>query len=156
MEGRIKIFLRSLNSIVSLNPNLWQVWCYYLSKASHSERKIIFDGQKILLKVFQFICDRYKCTGNYNMNPLTFRDQLDKLKKMKKLGITFDENPTTTRHKKEVKIETLYIIILHTFRLKIFEISGLIYALVKVSFSIQFERRFIGVRWTFLYNNREV
>lgn len=129
MDGYIKLWRKSIDSIVFQNANLWKVWCYCLMRANHKETKILFNDEEITLMPGQFVTGREKGAKDCNMNPSTFRDQILKLKKLKNLDsisdnkksiITIvnwayyqgneiypdskpDNNPTTTRHRQECK-----------------------------------------------------
>lgn len=90
MQGWISLHRKSLESVVFHNPNLWQVWCYCLLRANHKENKIFFEGKEIFIKPGQFITGRFQGSKDCKMKPSTFRNQLEKLKKMKNLDIQSD------------------------------------------------------------------
>ena len=97
MEGWIKLYRKSIDSAVFQNEKLWKVWTYCLMRANHKERKIIFMGKEININPGQFITGRFEGAKDCNMKPSTFRDQLDKLKKMKNLDIISDNYSTSNR-----------------------------------------------------------
>jgi hypothetical protein len=90
MEGWIKLYRKSLKSAVFQSPRLLQVWCFCLLRANHKQTKILFEGEEITLKPGQFITGRFAGAKECNMQPSTFRNQINKLKEMGNLDIRSD------------------------------------------------------------------
>lgn len=132
MDGWIKLYRKSIDSIVFQNEKLWKVWCWCLIRANHkSGHSEYFEGKEITLNPGQFITGRFQGAEQCNMKPSTFRDQISKLKALSNLDIKSDNKktlitvvnwglyqfneaesdtksdnkPTTNRHRQEVKNE---------------------------------------------------
>lgn len=90
MNGWIKLHRQSLDSAVFQNGNLWQVWCWCLMKATHEEKKMLWNGQEILLRPGEFLSGRFSGAKECHMKPSTFRNQIALLEKLKNLDIKSD------------------------------------------------------------------
>ena len=82
MQGWIKLHRQLLESVVFQNANLFQVWCWCLMRANHTETKILWNGNEVILKAGQFISGRFKGSKECHMNPSTFRNQIALLEKL--------------------------------------------------------------------------
>ncbi|MCX6170640.1 MAG: hypothetical protein NTX65_14965 [Ignavibacteriales bacterium] len=92
--GYVKLYRKSLDSVVWQNPNTWKVWSYCLIRANHKEAEIPFGDEVSILKPGQFITGRYTGAQECNMSPSTFWSQILKLKKLKYID-TFSDNKKT-------------------------------------------------------------
>ncbi len=90
IRGWIKLYRRSLDSVTFQNANLWQVWCWCLMKAAHEEKKILWNGQEIILKPGQFLSGRFTGSKECRMRPSTFRNQIALLKRLENLDMSSD------------------------------------------------------------------
>ena len=90
MEGFVKLYRKSMNSVIFQNPNLWQVWCYCIMRANHKTSTILFDDKEMILQPGQFITGRFEGSKVCNMKPSTFRNQLYKLKQLNSVDIKSD------------------------------------------------------------------
>jgi hypothetical protein len=96
MEGWIKIHRTEMEKAVftSNNANLWKVWSWCLMKATHTKHKIFFDGEEIELLPGQFISGRFAGAEECHMKPSTFRNQIERLRKLKYLDSKSDNKKT--------------------------------------------------------------
>ncbi|MCL4510016.1 MAG: hypothetical protein M1470_02965 [Bacteroidetes bacterium] len=90
MNGWIKLHRQSLDSAVFQNGNLWQVWCWCLMKATHEEKKMLWNGQEIVLRPGQFLSGRFSGAKECHMKPSTFRNQIALLEELGNLDINSD------------------------------------------------------------------
>lgn len=89
-NGWVKLHRQSLDSAVFQNANLWQVWCWCLLKANHDQKRMLWNGQEIVLKPGQFLSGRFSGAKECHMKPSTFRNQIALLEKLKNLDISSD------------------------------------------------------------------
>lgn len=66
MDGYIKLFRKTLSSDVFRDPDLLKLWVYSLSKASHIDRIIEFEGELVAIEKGQYITGRKVLTKEYN------------------------------------------------------------------------------------------
>jgi len=94
MEGWVKLWRISLESIVFQNANLWKVWSYCLIRANHKEAKVNFNGTEIVLQPGEFITGRFAGSQDCHMSPSTYLLQLNKLKKLQNIDTKSDNKKT--------------------------------------------------------------
>ena len=86
-DGWIKLYRKSMNSVVFQNSNRWKVWCWCLLKANHKSTKFPWNGGEIEVQAGQFITGREKGAAECNMPESTFWKVLKGLKKIKNVDI---------------------------------------------------------------------
>lgn len=59
-ESYVRLYRKSFNSSIWVNPNYWFVWCWILMRAGYQENKYPFKGQDIVLPAGSFITGRNK------------------------------------------------------------------------------------------------
>lgn len=94
MQGWIKLHRKILDNVVFQNANLFQVWCWCLMRANHTETKILWNGKEVTLNTGQFISGRIKGSKECNMKSSTFRNQISLLKKLGNLDTKSDSKYT--------------------------------------------------------------
>ena len=94
MEGYVKLHRKSLESAVFRDARLWQVWTWCLMRANHKTTTTLFDGKQMELRPGQFISGRFNGGEACNMPPSTFRNQVERLRKMGNLDIRPDSKKT--------------------------------------------------------------
>jgi len=64
--GYIKLYRKITNSFVWTHPHMFRLWTLCLMKASHKERKFLFNGQELKVNRGQFITGRAAITKEMN------------------------------------------------------------------------------------------
>lgn len=82
MEGFVKLYRKSLESVIFQNANLWQVWSYCLMRANHKHTEVLWNNKEIVIKAGSFITGRFEGSKDCNMNPNTFYKQLKTLENL--------------------------------------------------------------------------
>lgn len=65
-HGYIKLYRKVMDSFVWTNPNMYKLWSLCLMKASHEERKFLFNGKEIWLNSGEFVTGRDAITKEMN------------------------------------------------------------------------------------------
>jgi len=98
-RGYVKLWRRSIDSVVFEDPELWKLWSLCLMLATHKGRTVLIGETKDAVKMIpgQFLTGRYalhslyypgkKKKGEKRKSPLTLWRWLQKLKNMEKLNI---------------------------------------------------------------------
>lgn len=93
-RGYLKLWRKSLESVVFNNPEVWKLWCWCLVKASYKKRwKSVVTGRgetEVEILPGQFIYGRKTAAKALRMNESTIRNRMEKLKKMGKIDIKPD------------------------------------------------------------------
>lgn len=71
--GYIKLYRKITNSFVWANPNMLKLWMLCLMKASHKERKFLFNGKEIHVSSGEFVTGRDAIAKEFNEGVM--RDQ---------------------------------------------------------------------------------
>ena len=81
MEGWIKLHRKILeNPIVCKDADHLAVWVYLLLHATHTERQVLFNGQKITLRPGQLITGRKKIADELSVDASKVKRIIDKFK----------------------------------------------------------------------------
>ncbi|WP_369674799.1 DnaD domain-containing protein [Enterococcus faecium] len=64
--GYIKLYRKVTSSFVWTNSDMFKLWVLCLMKASHEERKFLFNGQEVLLTSGQFVTGAHAIAKEYN------------------------------------------------------------------------------------------
>ena len=86
-RGYVKLWRKSLDTVVFTNPNTWLLWSYCLMKATHKKRTVMIGNQEISLNPGQFIFGRKKASSETGLSEQKIRTSLDQLRKRKNLTI---------------------------------------------------------------------
>jgi hypothetical protein len=85
-QGWIRLWRKSMDSQVFLNPGLWQFWCYLLLRANHEPKWVPFrtgrGETQIFVKPGQTIFGRRTAARDLRCSPDTVRHRLKKLENM--------------------------------------------------------------------------
>ena len=65
-HGYIKLYRKVMDSFVWTNPNMYKLWMLCLMKASHEDRKFLFNGKEISLNSGEFVTGRDAITFEMN------------------------------------------------------------------------------------------
>lgn len=65
-QGYIKLYRKVTGSFVWANPSMFKLWCLCLMKASHEERKFLFNGQEVVLSSGEFVTGRDALGKEFN------------------------------------------------------------------------------------------
>lgn len=101
--GWIKIHRKLQHSEVFRDPDLLRLWMYSLMKASHCDREIVIEGERVALKAGQFVTGRQALHDDYNdgvppkkrVKDTTLWSWVKKLEKLKSVKI---ENAASRRY----------------------------------------------------------
>lgn len=72
--GYIKLYRKISESFVWTNSDMFKLWCLCLMKASHEDRKFLFNGQEVRLSSGQFVTGRDAIAKEFNQGATS--DQL--------------------------------------------------------------------------------
>jgi hypothetical protein len=98
-RGYVKLWRKSVDSVVFEDPELWKLWSLCLMLASHKEKTTLMAETKVGIKINpgEFLVGRYslhkryypnaKRKGEIQKNPKTLWRWLQKLEKLEKLSI---------------------------------------------------------------------
>ncbi|MDK0511659.1 DnaD domain protein, partial [Enterococcus faecalis] len=64
--GYIKLYRKVTNSFVWTNSDMFKLWILCLMKASHEDRKFLFNGQEVRLTSGQFVTGAHAMAKEYN------------------------------------------------------------------------------------------
>ncbi|EHG5971369.1 DnaD domain protein [Enterococcus faecalis] len=64
--GYIKLYRKVTNSFVWTNSDMFKLWILCLMKASHEDRKFLFNGQEVRLTSGQFVTGAHAIAKEYN------------------------------------------------------------------------------------------
>lgn len=64
--GYIKLYRKVTSSFVWTNSDMFKLWILCLMKASHEDRKFLFNGQEVRLTSGQFVTGAYAIAKEYN------------------------------------------------------------------------------------------
>lgn len=64
--GYVKLHRKVMNSFVWTNPYMYKLWSLCLMKASHENRKILFNGKEIQVNSGEFVTGRDAITSEMN------------------------------------------------------------------------------------------
>lgn len=64
--GYIKLYRKVTNSFVWTNSDMFKLWILCLIKASHEDRKFLFNGQEVRLTSGQFVTGAHAIAKEYN------------------------------------------------------------------------------------------
>lgn len=64
--GYIKLYRKISESFVWTNSDMFKLWCLCLMKASHENRKFLFNGQEVRLSSGQFVTGRDAIAKEFN------------------------------------------------------------------------------------------
>ncbi|MFG5551760.1 DnaD domain protein [Enterococcus faecalis] len=64
--GYIKLYRKVTNSFVWTNSDMFKLWILCLMKASHENRKFLFNGQEVRLTSGQFVTGAHAIAKEYN------------------------------------------------------------------------------------------
>ena len=64
--GYIKLYRKVTNSFVWTNSDMFKLWILCLMKASHEDRKFLFNGQEVHLTSGQFVTGAHAIAKEYN------------------------------------------------------------------------------------------
>lgn len=64
--GYIKLYRKVTNSFVWTNSDMFKLWILCLMKASHEDRKFLFNGQEVSLTSGQFVTGAHAIAKEYN------------------------------------------------------------------------------------------
>jgi|GEM_PF-4332998 len=87
MEGYVMLQREHATNGMLQNPELWQMFCYLMLKASYKEREVVFNDSLIKLKPGQCIIGRKKIAQELNTTEAKVRTNLNKLTKIGFLAI---------------------------------------------------------------------
>lgn len=87
MDGWIKLHRKLLDNPIFQNENLLQLFIYCLLKANHEPRKIIFNGQEIMIGRGQFITGRETLSAELQKNGISTYKRMKVLEKLDILNI---------------------------------------------------------------------
>ncbi|MBK0039420.1 MULTISPECIES: DnaD domain-containing protein [unclassified Enterococcus] len=65
-HGYVKLYRKVMDSFVWTNPNMYKLWSLCLMKASHENRKFLFNGKEIWLNSGEFVTGRDAITFEMN------------------------------------------------------------------------------------------
>ncbi len=65
-HGYIKLYRKVMDSFVWTNPQMFKLWMLCLMKASHDDRRFLFNGQEIRVSSGQFVTGRDALGKEYN------------------------------------------------------------------------------------------
>lgn len=86
-SGWVKLWRKSVNSLVFQDAKLWKIWTWCLMKATHKEHDQLVGYQKIHIMPGEFIFGRKSASFELNISEQTIRTSLDSLRKLKNLTI---------------------------------------------------------------------
>lgn len=97
-QGFIKLWRKSINSIIFQDADLWKLWTWCLMKANHTERNVTIKtgrGNKVLTcKRGQFVFGRKSAARALKMKPTTVRYRMLTLSKLQNLDMQVDTHFT--------------------------------------------------------------
>ncbi|MGK0606755.1 DnaD domain-containing protein [Enterococcus gilvus] len=65
-QGYIKLYRKVTGSFVWTNSDMFKLWCLCLMKASHEDRKFLFNGQEVRLTSGQFVTGAHVIAKEFN------------------------------------------------------------------------------------------
>lgn len=93
-EGYISIHRQILDNPISSKPLYLSVWIYLLCNANHTDRHIILNNQKILIKRGSFLGSIAKIAKHFNVSRSQISNTLDYFEKDKMLYTKRTQNYT--------------------------------------------------------------
>lgn len=87
MQGYIKLWRKSLDSVVWQNPDIWRFWTWCLMKATHKPTRQMVGFQEVDLEPGQFVFGRNMAVAETGLSERKIRTAIDSLRKRKKVTI---------------------------------------------------------------------